>query len=532
MISPSQMLGIPKFAEWYPGQEYIFQQLVAWMNSSNRFACCPIPTGFGKSLLGILTAWWGSTRTAYVTSTKGLQDQLMDDFQTLHLREIKGRGSYVCDEYPTFFTDAAPCTYGVSCSARDTCQYFSRLDRARDAQLVSTNYSYWLHQHGHSDGISHSPSAIPPETGGNPFGLLILDEGHTAAQWIESYMRVELDSRELDRFSSPNPTSWDKWRAEAARLVYGLREEEKELKDRMLGYGGAPPGKLRSDHKWIRILLGKVENVAAARGEWVPEEDGDGGMIFTPLDVREHNQTLFMQVPKILIMSAVMTPRAAEELGVLGPTWIQPSSPFDPANSPFTHIRTARVDFRWTGEMKKRWVAQIDNILRTRRDRKGIIHTGSYERAQIILANSRYRDQILTHTSRTTSKVVQEFKRSKAGTILVSPSITTGYDFPGEECEFIVWGKVPYPYTNTVLAKARKKIDATYADWEAMKTLVQGAGRGNRKEDDRCEVFIVDDHWAHFWKYHSDFAPGWFRERVQGSVDLIPPPLEKLNGSV
>ena len=60
-----------------------------------------------------------------------------------------------------------------------------------------------------------------------------------------------------------------------------------------------------------------------------------------------------------------------------------------------------------------------------------------------------------------------------------------------------------------------------------MKTLVQGAGRGNRKESDRCEIFIIDDHWGHFWMNHQSFAPAWFKERVQKPTGIIPQPLEE-----
>lgn len=526
MLTPAQMLGLPKFDSWYPGQEDIFKQLVTWMNGENRFACAPIPAGFGKTVLAMLTAWWGQTRTAYLTSTKGLQDQLMNDFEGIQLKEIKGRGSYACNEYPTLFTDSAPCTYGFVCPTRDSCQYFSRLAVVKDSNLVSTNYSYWLYQHEYSDGLSHLPSEIPPVTSGNPFGLLVLDEGHSATRWIESYMRVELGAKELDRFNVPASATWEEWQEEARGINHDLTAEEDELQKEISGYGGIDvPTALRSDYKWIRQLVAKVRKLGAARDQWVPEYER-GVMSFTPIDPRVHNQALFQNVPKILVMSAVMTPRAADELGIPNPTWIQSGSPFDPARAPFTHIKTVRVDYKWTEAMKIEWVATIDNILRTRRDRKTIIHTGSYERAEIIQANSRFSDQMLLNTSRNITEVVNRFKRSSPGTILVSPSVTTGYDFPGRECELIIWGKVPWPFTNTALAKARKELDDTYSDWEAMKLLVQGAGRGNRSESDRCEVFIVDDHWRHFWKDHQAFAPKWFHERVNPkSLDLIPAPI-------
>ena len=226
--APGLLLGLPKFSRWFPGQEEIFKELVRWMESDVRFACAPIPTGFGKSLLGMLTGHWGDVRTAYITSTKGLQSQLMDDFEPAGLREIKGRGSYICIAHPTMYTDTAPCTYGAECAVRRDCHYFSALDIARESRLVNTNYSYWLYQNNHSDGISIAPSNVPPVGPGNPFGLLVLDEGHQAASAIESYMRVHLDERELEEFE-PEGDSWEDWQAAASPVRYAATQERREL---------------------------------------------------------------------------------------------------------------------------------------------------------------------------------------------------------------------------------------------------------------------------------------------------------------
>lgn len=521
--APGLMLGLPKFDQWFPGQEEIFQELVAWMNEPNsQFACAPIPTGFGKSILGMLTGNWKKTRMAYVTSTKGLQSQLMDDFEAAGLREIKGRGSYVCFTHPIFNTDTAPCTFGVPCDQKAECDYFSALDTARNSQLVNTNYAYWMAQHAYSDGLSNVPNQLSAASTGNPFGLLVLDEGHTAAKAIESYMKIELDPKDLDRLHFPDSLDWNWWQNYAKTIAPELSEEEAELYEEVRN--GEATSRVRTEYKWVKELHLKIAKIATAGSDWVVE-DKVSHTEFTPIDPKEYNRYLFLNVPKILVMSAVMTPRAAKELGIENPTWIEAGSPFDPERAPFTHIKTTRVDFRMTDVSKQRWVNQVDNILRTRSDRKGIIHTGSYDRAWYIYENSRFKDRILIHTNKNTRETVAAFKAAGPGAVLVSPSVTTGYDFPGDQCEFIIWGKVPYPYTNTPLAKARQELDDTYADWEAMKALIQGAGRGNRKKEDRCEIFIIDDHFGHFWQYAKQFAPQWFHDRMKKSTAVIPQPL-------
>ena len=351
--TPAQMLGVPKFSSWYPGQEDIFQQLVEWMQSDSRFACAPIPTGFGKSLLGMLTARWGNTRTAYVTSTKGLQDQLMKDFAGIELKEIMGRNSYVCNEYPTFYTDKAPCTTGLKCPAVDTCTYFSSLAKAKQGSLVSTNYAYWLSQHGYSDGIS------APTDGPGPFGLLILDEGHVAAKAIESHVKVSLDDTELEKMDTDLhcDSRFEEWQGAADLILPPLTADFHDLEHEVQGYGGSAPPSLVKDFRFIRDLLAKLQRIARSKVAWVPEQGQEQGVDFTPISPKDYNGDLFLKVPKVLILSAVMTKRAALELGVDDPTWIEAGSPFPPENAPFTHLKTIRVDYKWTEQMKRQWVS-------------------------------------------------------------------------------------------------------------------------------------------------------------------------------
>jgi ATP-dependent DNA helicase DinG len=119
--------------------------------------------------------------------------------------------------------------------------------------------------------------------------------------------------------------------------------------------------------------------------------------------------------------------------------------------------------------------------------------------------------------------VVEKFKAAPAPAVLVSPSVTTGWDFPQEECEYIVVGKVPYPDTRGALIQARMADNRNWAAQLAMETLVQETGRGTRSADDKCQVLVIDDAWRWWWPKYKHFAPAWFQERVSGqSTDLIP----------
>ena len=80
--------------------------------------------------------------------------------------------------------------------------------------------------------------------------------------------------------------------------------------------------------------------------------------------------------------------------------------------------------------------------------------------------------------------------------MLVSPSVTTGWDFP--EADYLIIAKIPYPDTQPKVVKARIEEDKEWAAFTAMETLIQEAGRGSRCFDHetellRCVEKVVDE---------------------------------------
>src|SRR6185436_14060391 len=104
-------------------------------------------------------------------------------------------------------------------------------------------------------------------------------------------------------------------------------------------------------------------------------------------------------------------------------------SPFPAARRPVIHVPTIRVSQKSTDSEMRIWVARIDQIIRGRLDRKGIIHTVSYARARFLRENSEYANLMLVPTTgEETKRMVAEFKESPDPKLLVSQSVHTGYD--------------------------------------------------------------------------------------------------------
>jgi len=112
---------------------------------------------------------------------------------------------------------------------------------------------------------------------------------------------------------------------------------------------------------------------------------------------------------------------------------------------------------------------------------------------------------------------------------MVSPAISSGWDFPYSDCELVIIIKVPWPDSQSSVMKRRNELDKRWKDAIAMETIVQVAGRGMRAVDDRCEVFVLDDMWTWFSRKNRDLAPQWFWDRVVGSSMSIMDPVEPIN---
>ena len=502
----------------------------AALDAKQRFVCLCAPTGFGKSLAYMAMAQVAGLRTLYLTSTKGLQSQLMGDFAESGLVDIRGMNNYACllerdsvqmtrNAQPVTCDDG-PCVSGYRCELRKGgCLYFDAQARAQEAQLVVTNYAYWLNDGRRDEGLGR-------------FDLLVMDEAHDAPKQLAEFLHIELQRAEVEGLLGadwlPDTTTvadWCAWaQAQADKLIYDLS-----------GYTPAgsdtPPPMSPTDRRHmreLRRLLRKMVALASMRGKWITEMVG-AARVFDPVSPSEYGELLFQGVRKVVLVGATVRPKTAELLGAdpVHTTLHEYRSAFDIRRRPVLHVPTVRVNARTDQSQYRSLIARIDQLIKPRLGRKGIIHTVSYARAEMIMGLSDNRRYMIGHSTRTARSTVEAFKHMPAPAILVSPSMTTGWDFPGDECRWQIIVKVPFPDTRSEVMQARVKADPDYSGYLAMQELVQASGRGNRSVDDWCETLIVDDSLGWFLqKYASRFAPQWWLEALRRcKKGILPDPL-------
>lgn len=518
--------GPEKFASWRAQQIDAIQRAI---NSDKRFNALCLPTGAGKSAIGVGIGILAGVRAVYLCSTKGQMDQVYRDFGPLGLVDIRGMDNYQCVESQSFGSAnttsvaAAPCHAGVTCPSKEsTCTYYGALREARKAKLVVTNYPYWIYQNLYGDGIGQ-------------FDLMVCDEVHELGEALSSALSTAIQKYEVEAIlNSTFPhvhagqEHWKKWAlALGNKLVHEIADMREQVKTLIAEGEYAQAHHLNKRLRERKDLERRLNTLAGMKGEWVAELHGTE-MRWDAVQVGEYaEQMLFWHVPKVLLMSATLRPKTLELLGV-PPTaynFLEYPSTFPLKRRPIYRIPTVRLNKDSTEEDYRTWVTRIDQIIRPRLDRKGIVHTVSYARAKVLLEKSEYREHMISHTSKNTNAVVESFRKSKPPLILVSPSVDTGYDFPASEARWMVVGKLPYPDSRSAVMKARREKDDTYLAYLTAQSLVQMCGRAVRSEDDWAEIFCIDDNLNWFVARYRAFMPKWFLDAIHW-VNVLPEPMQ------
>lgn len=484
--------------------------------SSHRFRAAAIPVGGGKSLFAETVARHFN-RTAILTVTKGLQKQYSDDFASCGLVRIEGRTNYLCDV-------ADNCKLGghLRCSSQrdERCPYVQKYNEAKASSHIVTNYLYWLNVMNKGQGLGE-------------FDCLILDESHDAGRALSSFLDFHINENDIERFALPSArqngedlTLWGRW---AVRCEVQLRRHLTSTKS---------PHHRALEAERMESLLDKLGRLQKLEDRnWVCElSEGTKYGRFWKFDCvwpGQYGEMLFQHIPNIVLMSGTLRTKTLGELGIKRDAADFRSWPrvFPPNRSPFYHVKSVAVKYGMPPEHEKLWLEKIDEIIESRyKGRKGIIHTVSYARQRTLLERSRFSRYMVANSndpdSEDAAKIVEKFRSAPAPAILVSPSFGTGWDFPGFDCEWQILTNIPFPPMQSKVMKRRKEIDPSYQAAQAAKEMGQALGRGMRREDDRCENFIVDDRIGWFVKLAGKFLPEDF---AYTSVLQVPAPGPRWN---
>ncbi len=490
------------------------------MASQNRVKVVSMPTGGGKSAIYMAVIALSKKPTCIVTESRGLQDQLEQDFGPMGMVSLKGRDNYRCGLRDDYTCEQG---YAARCPQKGThmCPSSQAAFRAAASHMVVTNFAKWTTAKRFGTGMDH-------------FQQVIFDEGHSAPDAIASAMQVVLHHREIEKemgldFPSPNAEmeDWKTWaigaRVEADTALLSLKAQA--------GPHASPA--VIKQYLHMRDLTRRLTIVATANPRnWIHDEHKNwrgqhDGFQFDPLRPGIYCESaLFLRMEDIGIFSATIQEKTLYQLHQKRGTfsyWEFPSE-FDPKDCPVYHVPTQRVD-RHHPDLSQLWIRH-DQFAGRRRDRKGIVQTISFAKQGDILKASRYAESMyVNERGEAPTEIIKMYVDAEPGAILVTPSVSSGYDFPGSDCEWQFICKIPFPDSRSKIIRARQEDDKEYGPYAAVNKFVQICGRGNRFKGDPCESVIPDDNFRDwFWPRYSYLAPKSFRVRIKMLSQLPSPP--------
>ncbi len=492
------------------------------------------PVGSGKSAIAMTVArWLGGGHI--LTPMKSLQNQYIDDFSHLDIVSMKGRGAYPCIHY---LSDASPIEYneihdlilnssdvspnklgyettvaGGICSGSKpvyrscteslklegkTCPYRLAAEVANEADIIIHNFSSFIYQTFYSSMFDHRPVVIIDECHkieniirefasrtitcpGKmtiPEGITTLDE---VAQLLRQNVELYSDLKDPDTEVSPRDEMWD------------MIEYMEEISDDV--------GK---------VLVTEIEKVLYKKNK---DQTKTYSVILD--DVSSRTSSLVLSYGgKRLLMSGTIgdTNYFCERNGLLpGETRvIKLESTFPRLHTRVIAKSQYMVDTSYSKwpENFERLISNIEHLLNTFDDVKGLIHTPSYATNIQVAQALTHTGRIITHESSLDfPNKLEEFYNAKDNRVFLSPICAQGVDFKDDRARFQLILRTPYPNITDPYARHKLNTDSAWMNSQAYITFGQQLGRPVRSESDYAITVLMDSRFPRFIRQISRYLP-------------------------
>jgi Rad3-related DNA helicase len=490
--SPSpRELNLPKIDRFWPHQIEAIRYL--------RSPLTPVqilisPTGTGKTAILIATARVSRLRTYYLTAERRLQEQVREQCPDAHI--FWGQDHYPCIErHERVPVSQGPCQSGYDCPVISECYYYRDKFLVRLRELTAMNYAVYLTDR-------RFVGDLPPP------GMLACDEAHAIEDELVSALSVVIRREDCLSVKLPFPdldiTSWYmSYRDRVASEVRAarLRRDRAALK------------------RWTRLdaAMRGLDTVTGDPDNWVIESATGDEIVLQPIEVKPFASLLWQGAGRIVLTSATIPDPAylAEMLALPEYDVYRVPSQFDPRRRPVVIDPISRsVVHRNEPAIWDELVAKCDMILERFPNVRGLIHTGSYERARMLKDRSRYRDRLVVPGPSDRNQVLARWPYSRPDAVLVSPSMTEGIDLPGDLLRFQIVLKVPFLFRGSPRIRAKLSRDPRYEPYRVAMTITQMAGRAMRSFDDYGVTYIIDPSIRMVLSNWRELFPEWFLDAV------------------
>lgn len=546
--------------EYRIGQREIIDEIIS-LYGKNDVVVLESPTGTGKSVIAYTAALEIFDRIGnfnydpqyryikkmgppilFLTKTKALQKQYVENLPFPSISSIwtKEDSIYRCPKY-NIEEDGIEVYHGDylcqgdSCEIIDDCPYLKAQENFHKSKIGVTNYYYYI------------LSRMNPK-------VLICDEAHNLETVLYDVASVEIKFEQLNKtvrnlFFNPkeryltiglkklrevlNKKSEEelenseilfrefRYFREYLKEQYSLclkklktisSKEEKEKDHRDLRIGKAL-NRLTKNLLSLNDKLNLIDEMNLTH--YVVTKNSDADLSVKPLVIKRGFQKIRRNSNFTILMSATIGGETAfKSLGLNEKEMYYINAP---SNIPIEN-RPVFIEKKYNFNFKNRetvlpiMVQSVDEILEKviisgELQVNGIIHSASYQNAEYLLENSKYKDYMMIPRG-DELRNLREFLKEKK--IIISPSILEGIDFPGDLSELQIFLKVPFRSLSDRWTKKKVELDSEWYLIDAARRVVQGSGRSIRSPEDKAITFILDKNVSRLIKYF----PIWFREAL------------------
>lgn len=496
------------------------------------------PTGTGKSALNVAVCQWAKSDHArlldgepggyYLTVQKILQTQLETDFRTGKFKRGIGSSLKSAVEYecPVFKNCAAG---GHASKSKKRCTCACPYQVAKEQFVASTtaitNYPYLFSEHRYV-------GKLPKRR------VIIFDEAHHLAKQIERFNDVAVGDalikqwtgrvRHVDISGIKSLDDFVSW----LENVYGPAAQELlELMKDVIESESLTPEQAKDVvelDQHVRKTSRAVKMINEDPSNWVfwveTDRDGDRTCIARPLDASAFAKEYLHEMGSLRIYSSAFVGQKDQFCKSLGldpnkVAWQSLPSPFKASSRPIFIAPVGSMSKKNADQTFPNFVKAAIKILDTHANQKGLIHCNSYALGQKIfdaLKDGKHGIRLLfPKNSDERESMFNQHRTSDVATVIITPSMTEGFDFADDLARWQIIAKVPYPSLGDMHTVAKKDIDERWYALEVIKTLVQACGRICRSDDDYGVTYITDSDFEMVYRRHEKSFPAWWTEAVK-----------------
>jgi Rad3-related DNA helicase len=518
-------------------------------NKLNKFFLLNLPVGSGKSHLALMIADWyrknvsKMARVDIITNSKILQDQYSDTYESIS--DLRGKDNYECESY------SCSCAQGsefnrLNKTSCESCPYSSARESFVSGGMSLTNFYLYILYAIYNPKLMESRDAR----------VLIVDECHDFDDVMSDFVSIKITETIVKKFKFSDEYNLIKKLKSVQSindyvdfLKYLNGEILSTMEDMEKGMSSSPrniKGDKR-DLKISKVLKTKNSDVKIMNlvtelkqyqlkieiflkeykdnpNNWVLESNWNEKLKHKELSLEPIwaydylDKYVFSQYDMVFLMSGTILDKnlfcQLNGLDVSKAVYYSIASPFNVKNRPIYYMPVGKMSFKSKDETFKRYIPYIQKLLDKYKNKKGIIHTNSFELSKWI-ENSIKDPRLIFHDSSNKDEMLRLHMESEKPTVIVSPSMGTGVSFDNDSARFQIIAKIPYPSLASQKNKLRQNNNPDWYSWKTVSGIIQMSGRPVRSNQDYADTIIIDGGFGDVIKHSSQFIPDWVQDAIK-----------------